>query len=337
MAKEVELEVFRVGGAASRHVKPEHLAEVASFDCDAHPVPVCFGHPKSDTPAAGTISRLRAEGNRLFATVKSFTDDAVEGIKKGEWINRSFAFFDPSHEANPRPGKWSPRHLGLLGGAAPGIPGMEPLKKALAFNAEDDTVVVDGDPADAVIYAAPPATPVHVVFEAKEPDMSGTPTPTPSPTPAATPTADELAFKARVDEFNKRVRNQFEASNKSAVDALVTAGKVLPAEADDLRVVFNALEMEEVEFGAGDKVTKGSASTKLAAFLDKALGKRVPIGERESPSTSFNAGPIGGATDWQAQAQQIAGEAQKRVKDRPGLTFEAAVEEIERERSAAAA
>lgn len=321
---ETWIEAFRVGGSASRQIKPEHLAEVVDDDFAANPRALCFGHPKSDDPAAGTLTGAKLEGNSLMVRLGSLTSKAIEGIKSGEWLNRSAAFFDPHHEANPRPGKWTLRHVGLLGGAAPGIPNMAPLAKSLAFSADGDDLAgleVTGDPADAVVYAGAP-TPVHTIFEAKEPPMS---TPTEK-------TPEELAFEARETQIAereaaaaKRIKTAFDASNSREVDALVAAGKVLPAEADALKTVFSAFDAEgdDLTFGAGDKATKASAASALFAFM-AGLPKRVPLGEQHSPGTEFSAD--GDKPVYKSGAEFTAA-AEKLAKDK-GLTFEAASEEL---------
>lgn len=316
MAQEVELEVFRVGGAASRGITPEHIAQVATFDCEASPIPVCFGHPKSDTPAAGVISGLRADGNSLFAKVKDWTGEAIEGIKSGKWLNRSFAFFDPTHEANPRPGQWSPRHLGLLGGAAPGIPGMGSLQKALAFDAAADIVTVEGDPADAIVFAGAP-TPVHFQFSTPEPIIMEK---TPEQIAEDKRIADAAAaLDKREQEFAARVKTQFEAGNASIVDGLVTAGKVLPAEADKLKTVFNALTSDVLEFSADDK---GTAAAALGTFLATALPARTPLGKAPlAPTGEF-------AADQNDDPRSLTVKARELMEKDKSLTFEAAVEKV---------
>lgn len=326
----IEIEVFRAGSRASRGITAEQLAEVASFDCDANPVGICFGHPKSNDPAAGTIAGFRADGNKLFAKVKAFTDKAVEGIKSGAWINRSMAFFHPDDEANPTPGKFAPRHLGLLGAAAPGIPGMGSLQKALAFAADGETLLIDGPPAAAWVEEP---NPTAIIFTARE----------------AQPERNDMEFTAEQKAENDRLKAEreklaadrlafeaaqttaFENGNASLVAGLVTAGKVLPAEADKLKMVFNALGRGELEFSATDKSTPAVA---LASFLGTALAKRVPVNEQHSPSTEFNAKetPSG---DWKAQAGDITAKARKLMETRPDLDFAAAVAEIDAEQSAA--
>jgi hypothetical protein len=150
--KEVELEVFRAGTKASRGITSADIAAAATaYDPDKAPAAICIGHPTSNTPAYGVIAALRADGDRLFATLKDVKDKVVDGIKKGDLLNRSMAFFDKDHESNPVPGTLYPRHLGFLGASAPGIPGLKSIKKALAFSA-DDELEVDGDPAPGIVF-----------------------------------------------------------------------------------------------------------------------------------------------------------------------------------------
>jgi len=312
------IEAFRGGTRASRGITAAQLAEVAEDDFEANPRGLCFGHPKNDDPAAGRITGAKVEGNSLFVKVSDLAEKAVEGIKKSEWLNRSAAFFDPHHEANPRPGKWTLRHVGLLGGAAPGIPGMQPLKQAFSFDAEGGLVANDEPPADALIFGAEP-TPVHYVFESKE------------PAPVEF-TAEQIAENDRLkteretlererQEFAAAQTSQFQAANASIVDGLVAAGKVLPAEAPTLKLAFNALGREELEFGAADKSDKATAATKLAAFLAGALPKRVPVdGDRTSPSGEFSAKEFKTPAEFNAAAEKLA-------KDE-GLTFAAAAEKL---------
>jgi hypothetical protein len=312
------IEAFRVGGAASRGIKPEHLAEVVSDDFGSNPRALCFGHPKSDTPAAGKITGAKVEGSSLMVEVEP-TDDAVSQIRDGKWLNRSAAFFDPHHEANPRPGKWTLRHVGLLGGAAPGIPGMGSLQAALAFDA-DGGLVTEADPADAVIYAPAP-TEQHVIFESKGPIMD--PTDPNHPDNVAKRIADQ---DKREQEFAAKMKRQFDAGNGSSIDALVAAGKILPAEATGLKLVFTAFdpEGEELEFGSADKPSKATAASHLLAFM-AGLPKRVPVDEqRRSPDSEFTA-PSG---DPQADGRTLMAKARELMEKDKGLTFEAAVDQL---------
>lgn len=310
---EVELEVFRADEKASRGITSADIAAAASaYDPDKAPAAICIGHPKSDTPAYGVISSLRAEGNRLFATLKDVKDKVVEGIKKGDLLNRSMAFFSKDHEANPVPGVLYPRHLGFLGASAPGIPGLKNIKKALAFSAEDE-LEVDGDPAPAVVFEA-----------------ARNPTPTFTVTEESTVTTEKTADELKAErETLDRERREFEAeretarkgANKSLVDGLVAAGRVLPADADRLATVFNALAPEPLEFEAGKE--KRSPAAELADILSNGVKLVDTTGKRQSP----NGSPEFSAED-KEDPKKIESAARALMKDDSSLTFEAAVARV---------
>jgi hypothetical protein len=325
--KDVEIEVFRAG-KASRGITADDLAPLAEFDCDANPVPLVIGHPKSDSPAKGVIKKFRVAGSSLFATLGNIADDLVESVKSGELLNRSIAFFSPEHEANPTPGKLAPRHLGFLGGSAPGIPGMSPLKNAFAFAAGDDEdgddhFTVIGDPAEALVFEAAP-TPVRRIQE----EPAGM-TPEQIAAEEKRLKDERTTFEAQQREFAASRETARKAANKTIVDGLVANGKVLPADKPALELVFNALSDDELEFSADDK---GTAAGKLAAILGKgpAVGPKLDAaGKPVSPTGDFNADDHGG--DKNAQGRSIAAKARKLVEAEPGLTFEAAVERLTNE------
>jgi hypothetical protein len=310
----IELEVFRADEKASRGITSADIAAAAkAYDPDKAPAAICIGHPKNDTPAYGVIDKLRADGNRLFATLKDVKDKVVSGIKGGDLLNRSMAFFGKDHEANPVPGVFYPRHLGFIGASAPGIPGLTNLKKALAFSAEDD-LEVDGDPAPAIILEQRrEPTPTFSVHEESTVDPNQ-------------PTAEQLAERERklkTDEtaFAARVEEQRKTGNKTLVDGLVTAGRVTPAEADKLAHIFNALDAEPLEFEAGKE--KRPAAAELAAIF----AARDPVvdtsGERKTPLGS----PEFSAEDAKDPAK-ISAAARALMKDNEDLTFEAAVAQV---------
>jgi len=173
-------------------------------------------------------------------------------------------------------------------------------------------------------------TPVHFVFDSKEKLIMADEK---TAEQIAAETAELAAARQKLaDErtaFEATVKTTFEAANKNLIAGLVTAGKVLPAEVEELTLVFNALDREELTFGAGDKATKSTATAALAGFLDKAISKRVPVGPRTSPATQFN------AADEDMDAGDITAAATALMKERPSLSFDAAVEAVEKRRAAA--
>lgn len=316
---EIELEVFRAG-RASRGITPEQLADLASSYDGKNPVPCCIGHPASDKPAHGEIAAFRADGGSLFARIKNLGQAVVDGVKSGEILNRSMAFFSPTHESNPTPGKLAPRHLAFLGAAAPGIPNMPRLDKALAFAADGETIETTGAPAEAVLYEPEP-TPVRTVSEK------------PKEFQAMEKTAEQLAQEAAAletsrTEFAAERKAAYEADNEARVDALIAGGKLLPADRDRTLLVFNALESAPLEFEAGK--AKRSPAAELAAILGGAV-KLVPVGEgRQSPANQFQAGGDK-AADPQAEARRLTARAKELQKADSSLSFEAAIEAAQAE------
>lgn len=313
---EIELEVFRADTRASRGISSADIAAIAEFDCEAHPIGAVIGHPKNDSPAKGTITRFRAEGNKLFATLKNVAADLVEGVKSGELLNRSMAFFSPDHEANPTPGKLAPRHLGFLGASAPGIPGMSPLKAAFEFTAEADGFTVVGEPAEAIIFEAP-ATPVRRIQEEpkgmNEAELKAE---------RDRLDAERTAFEADRTAFAADAENRRKGANAALVAGLIAGGTVLPADKPALDLIFNALSDDELEFGANDK---GTAAAKLAGILGKGPKLVDASGKPLSPAKAreFAAGEGGSTSD---KARSITARAKEIQVEKPGLTFEAAVE-----------
>lgn len=319
---EIEIEVFRADTRASRGITANDIADVAAFDCSANPIGCVVGHPKNDSPAEGTITGFRAEGSSLFAKVAGLSANIVEGIKAKKLLNRSMAFFAPDHSANPTPGKLAPRHLGFLGAAAPGIPGMTPLADAFSFSAEGD-LVIEGDPAEAIIFTAP-ATPV-ITLQEERPAM----TDEEKRALEAREAQAAADAKANEDERNRLAAERAEfaakaetsrkSANKVRVNGLVTAGKVLPADAPSLEMVFNALDDGELEFAADDK---GSAADKLVAILSK--GAVGPKRERTSPTgeKTLNFEATG---DLARDAKSAETAARELMKEDSTLTFSAAL------------
>lgn len=326
MANEIEIEVFRADTRASRGITEADIADVAAFDCEANPVPVVIGHPKSDSPAEGVIKAFRAEGAKLFATLSGLSEKLVEDVKAKRLINRSMAFFGGDHEANPTPGKLAPRHLGFLGGAAPGIPGMSKLADAFSFSADGElapdaleNLIVAGEPAEAVLFEAPP-TPVFTVKEEPkgmtEEELKAE--------------ADRIAeekrqFEADKATFAAAAETSRKAGNKARVDGLVAAGKVLPADRAALETVFNALSSDELEFAADDK---GFAVDKLVAILSKGPALVDTSGNRISPTGEKTFAATGNTAN---DAAAISSAARELMATDKSLTFEAAVARISNE------
>lgn len=77
-------------------------------------------------PSFGWIQGFSREGQDLYADV-SFSDTAKDLVKNGHYRKVSISFYSPDSQINPHGGKWSARHLALLGASPPAVKGLEPF------------------------------------------------------------------------------------------------------------------------------------------------------------------------------------------------------------------
>lgn len=128
------LHVFKAGAQTSaqgieRDFTPKDLEEVVqSYDPGTHEAPVVIGHSgdNDSAPSYGWIKQFVRKGDNLYADV-SFTDVAKDLVKDGHYRKVSISFYSPSSPINPHKGKWSARHLALLGASPPAVKGLEPF------------------------------------------------------------------------------------------------------------------------------------------------------------------------------------------------------------------
>lgn len=258
--REYEIEVFRAGTAASKGLTADLVAAgIAAYDAEGAPAPIVEGHPEHDKPARGILSKFRMDGNRLFATLSNVADEIVEGVREKKWLNRSMAFWSPTHPSNPKPGVYYPKHLGLLGAAQPAIAGMPPLR----FSADEAAIEADELPHTAVIFEAEePATPIAIVKSKGAAPVADEP---------KTFTAEDIAAK---DAEIARLRELAEANRKADhvafADTMIAAGTLKPADKDDLVAVFDALSPDVIEFSAERKEP-------ASAVLKRLLGGAKPV------------------------------------------------------------
>lgn len=322
---EIEIEAFRAGTPASKGITAAQAKEAADgFNPDLHRAPIVMGHPNDDqsAPAFGEISGARADGNSLFVKVKNLAQEAVDGVRQSRILNRSIAFWHPNHPSNPNPGKLSLRHLGLLGGAAPAIPNLP----ALRFSADEpDQLVVDGEPGEAVIFAAPAeAQPIDVqalalqvaaiITPANEPNPNGKEFSVPTPEEMAAKEAElaerEAAIAAKETQFAadekaraEKAKQDREAENVAFAAKLVAEGKFPAGHKDDLATILNAMPNEVLQFS-------GETSESPAAALRRILEQAAPVISFSTitppGSPTFSADPNADAKEQAALAEANA-------------------------------
>jgi hypothetical protein len=95
-------------------------------------------------PSFGWIQGFSREGQNLYADV-SFTDTAKDLVKNGHYRKVSISFYSPDSQINPHGGKWSARHLALLGASPPAVKGLEPFSFNEAEGCFDFAVTLSPD------------------------------------------------------------------------------------------------------------------------------------------------------------------------------------------------
>lgn len=127
-----KIHVFKAGEqtsaqGVSREFSSEDLQQVVdTYDPGVHEAPLVIGHAgdNDSLPAYGWIRRFERKGKDLYADVE-FTDAAKNLVENGHYRKVSISFYSPESQINPHKGKWSARHLAMLGAAPPAVKGLE--------------------------------------------------------------------------------------------------------------------------------------------------------------------------------------------------------------------
>jgi hypothetical protein len=116
---------------------------VSTYDPTVHEAPLVIGHAgdNDSLPAYGWIKGFSKQGGNLYADV-AFTDTAKDLIKNGHYRKVSISFYSPDSAINPSKGKWSARHLALLGASPPAVKGLEPFSFSEAEGVYDFAVAL---------------------------------------------------------------------------------------------------------------------------------------------------------------------------------------------------
>lgn len=102
------------------------LAELAaSYDPEVFRAPLVVGHPKDNAPAFGWLAAVTAEPAGLFGHPVQVDTAFAAAVRDGRYPHRSLSFWPADHPGSPKPGQPYIRHLGMLGAAAPAIPGLQ--------------------------------------------------------------------------------------------------------------------------------------------------------------------------------------------------------------------
>ena len=128
------IHVFKAGDQTSAQGVQRHFSEkdlqqvVETYDPSVHTAPLVLGHAgdNDSLPAYGWIKGFAKKGDNLYADVE-FSPVAKDLVKDGHYRKVSISFYSPDSAINPSKGKWSARHLALLGASPPAVKGLEPF------------------------------------------------------------------------------------------------------------------------------------------------------------------------------------------------------------------
>lgn len=284
----------------------ELAAAASAYDPASDPAPLVVGHPKLDAPAYGWVSGLAMDGDVLVATPDKIEPSFAELVREGRYPKVSAQFYTPDHPGNPKPGNWYLKHIGFLGGHAPGIKGLGTVQ----FAAGDDEGALTFDfPTDGDNDVTKPT-------EASFAEQSA----------ALAQQAAELAqrdakLKEREAEIAAREKADAEkaaqarhAAHVSFAEALVGAAKLAPAAKGLVVGLLDHFEATAVvSFGEAGDMAPADAFRKLfdsaQPLLD--LGERGKKPEGDKSYVSF-AAPDGYEVD--ADRAELYGKA-KAIQD----------------------
>lgn len=113
-----------VAGETIEFTEAEVRAMAAAYSPAKHKAPIVVGHPALDAPARGWVESLSADERGLFAVPTKVDPAFAEEARAGRWGTVSARFYRPDSPANPVPGVWYLRHIGVLGAQPPGVKGL---------------------------------------------------------------------------------------------------------------------------------------------------------------------------------------------------------------------
>ncbi len=153
---------------------------VKTYDPSIHEAPLVIGHAgdNDSLPAYGWIQGFSKQGGNLYADV-AFTDTAKDLVKDGHYRKVSISFYSPDSAINPHKGKWSARHLALLGASPPAVKGLEPFSFSEAEGVYDFAValapsdIFDEELGPTLIVEKSPLEMLREKLEAVREDVSG--------------------------------------------------------------------------------------------------------------------------------------------------------------------
>ena len=113
------IEIFRIGAHAPE-IGAKELSDIAaSYDATKHEASITKGQMRFNTPAYGWIEDVFVKGDSLYALPSQVDKSFEDEVSKGAYKKIYASFYLPGATVNPTPGKFSLRHVSLLGAQVP--------------------------------------------------------------------------------------------------------------------------------------------------------------------------------------------------------------------------
>jgi len=330
------IEVFRPGtfkpmeGEPITYSAADLRAIADAYDPETAPAPIVVGHPDTDAPAFGWVESFDYDlgDERLYANLHQIEPQFAELVKAGRFKKVSMAYFSPTQSHNPVPGTWYPKHVGFLGAAAPGVPGLKNAKfsagpagavftaafgdRGLEETASLLRMIRDLfiekfglEDADRTLPAyrlewlgemgadAPDALYAAPPVPPTDPKPKEEPAVKPQPDPAFA--AKEADLTRREAEIAQREAAAAHTDHVAFAEGLIQDGRLLPTLKDKVVAILDALPgHKSVAFAEGaEKLTPGAALREVL----QAMPKVVSFGEADLGDEPGEAKPAVFAAD----------------------------------------
>lgn len=165
--KPLEIEIARCGDATATNGQKVSFTEnllheaASSYDPTNYQAPLIITHDTkglsdralSKSPFAyGRPDYLKVVGDRLKAVfTQKIAPEVIDWFKNGNLLSVSPSFYPPNSSFNPTPGKFSLRHIAMLGKEPPSFKGLAPVE--FSESAEEDFLNFSLAPDDALDFS----------------------------------------------------------------------------------------------------------------------------------------------------------------------------------------
>lgn len=252
------------GGRTRSYTQSDLDRLVETYDPAKHEAPLVIGHPKDNSPAFGWVKALKRKGDLLLAQFGDVADELAEAVAAGHYRKVSIAIYPDG----------SLRHVGLLGAMPPAVKGLG----SVSFGADQDwrsfefadpgleapnqernmdeleRLRQERDEAQAKARAAEEAA-QKATQEKEQADQRAK--------------AAEEAKDQAEKQFAEHQAAQAASARAARFQALLKAGKTLPAEKDKVLAFAEALAKGgELSFSENGKATSQPLEDAFWEFLE---------------------------------------------------------------------